>query len=1203
MNWCDLSLVLFVLLGFAKSQICPVDWVEDERSNSCYLFVYGSSRQKSVDDARSVCQARQGDLLKVDDTNELNWLLSELRKLENSYDGEHEWWTGLNNIENEREWKWTDGSLLQPNVITWGQGEPNNIGDERCAEIWDFHFNDKSCATPLNYICERSKNKPVMCDADRGWVNLHNYCYKFYPQNETWRQANYICEQSQATLAVVRSMDVQKSLIGYDSKQTDMWLGLRSVPSGAKDFLWQWANGASLDHSVTFWKKEIGSSYVPSTNKCVEMLLSAKDSLLTGNWKVEDCFQSRPFVCQKTKGVCPPGTFQYQTTCYEVVSTEISWSMANGDCQLRGGSLLNINSENEQKYINSLLRQIFQSGIVSIWLGISDNNIDGGSWIWTTGDALGSSYSNWAEDELRNTKGIQDCAFIYTDDLMGRWVKTAFCTRPHAYICKSFVGRVASVSPRESASFECEAGWDLYDGSCFLFSDMIATWRDARTECQSYEADLVVLDDLEETKINSNCWIGLNDEKTEGNFVWLDSGEQPEFFHWNVGEPNNINNEDCVALVAERDNTRNSKWNDFLCEKKFTFICEKIATNATAQRTSTTTTERSKTTSSRAIITAGGTVARKTTTTTATTTTEYVNARCGQFWEEDPNTDYCYLHRDEQVTWEDAVLSCLRYGGNLASISNIQEQFFIAGFLRGRSVRSLKLWIGANDIGYEGGWMWSDKSPFGFIYWATGEPSADDDNLDCAAMFVRETTWGSFTCNSQAGYICKKFIGVKTTTRIPVPPTHAAGLYYGCPSGYMEYKSACFSVVREKKTWLEARAYCRQQKGDLARIADEEDQNFIYSLLPEDVCYNLFHTDSSCTKWAAAGECQKNPVWMARQCHHACDYCIRDCKDKHNTERCQHWATIGECVKNPKWMLLNCAYSCGICDSAIYGGFWIGLNDRVMPMSYRWSDGLDITYTRWARSEPNNLQKNRCVSLYVQNGHWNTRDCEERLPGFVCRQAKAVLPLTITTDTVVEEGCGNLTNSVAYDASCYLFVDDKKNWNEADDFCIQNGGHLVTVHDRFIQSFLASQLFSRTDDHWIGLSGNDTYKWRDGSTVDFTHWARNYPVSDQGSCGAMVIEHPIGFWKTLSCLEEKPFICEFTREGFTRMPEVEETTVPIQLPPCLDGWKEYEGYCYKAFLTRLPWVTARDNCQNIGGDLMSLHSRADTNFLYDLLLR
>lgn len=80
------------------------------------------------------------------------------------------------------------------------------------------------------------------------------------------------------------------------------------------------------------------------------------------------------------------------------------------------------------------------------------------------------------------------------------------------------------------------------------------------------------------------------------------------------------------------------------------------------------------------------------------------------------------------------------------------------------------------------------------------------------------------------------------------------------------------------------------------------------------MCSNVHAEDAECEKWAEEGECERNPLWMGKNCQDACKQCHSVCVNKHNHQQCQHWAEIGECKKNPAWMLVHCARSCEVCD-------------------------------------------------------------------------------------------------------------------------------------------------------------------------------------------------------------------------------------------------------------------------------------------------
>lgn len=67
---------------------------------------------------------------------------------------------------------------------------------------------------------------------------------------------------------------------------------------------------------------------------------------------------------------------------------------------------------------------------------------------------------------------------------------------------------------------------------------------------------------------SSYAFLDINDQQTEGRFVYL-NGAPVTYTNWKTGEPNNHDNdEDCVVIVS------NGLWNDLNCQRKSLIICE-----------------------------------------------------------------------------------------------------------------------------------------------------------------------------------------------------------------------------------------------------------------------------------------------------------------------------------------------------------------------------------------------------------------------------------------------------------------------------------------------------------------------------------------------------------------------------------------------------------------------------------------------------
>lgn len=55
------------------------------------------------------------------------------------------------------------------------------------------------------------------------------------------------------------------------------------------------------------------------------------------------------------------------------------------------------------------------------------------------------------------------------------------------------------------------------------------------------------------------------------------------------------------------------------------------------------------------------------------------NANCGAGWEDVPNSDICFKFNTNVLTWLDALSDCHSSGGDLASIANSMEQYYLMG--------------------------------------------------------------------------------------------------------------------------------------------------------------------------------------------------------------------------------------------------------------------------------------------------------------------------------------------------------------------------------------------------------------------------------------------------------------------------------------------------------------------------------------------
>ncbi|XP_038668026.1 lectin-like [Scyliorhinus canicula] len=115
----------------------------------------------------------------------------------------------------------------------------------------------------------------------------------------------------------------------------------------------------------------------------------------------------------------------------------------------------------------------------------------------------------------------------------------------------------------------------------------------------------------------------------------------------------------------------------------------------------------------------------------------------------------CFMLISVAKTWADAEAHCQKLiaGSHLVSIHcKKQNDFIAANFKNGRVLRT---WIGLNDIGKEGNYVWSNGTPTNYLMWRSRQP----DNLGSIRNCVEMGHWGSNSwndahCSLKYPFIC-----------------------------------------------------------------------------------------------------------------------------------------------------------------------------------------------------------------------------------------------------------------------------------------------------------------------------------------------------------------------------------------------------------------------------------------------------------------
>jgi hypothetical protein len=259
---------------------------------------------------------------------------------------------------------------------------------------------------------------------------------------------------------------------------------------------------------------------------------------------------------------------------------------------------------------------------------------------------------------------------------------------------------------------------------------------------------------------------------------------------------------------------------------------------------------------------------------------------------------------------------------------------------------------------------------------------------------------------------------------------------------------------------------------------------------------------------------------------------------------------------------------------------------------WRWQDNTLLNYTRWSSAVPvvNGsclvlADLSRSVNWYSYNSYYSYATevvCE--LNGYENSRKAAR-----------DSSCPKGTFESPDNSICYKVYSDASNWYAAEQTCLKGNGHLVSVHNSDVNSFLLGVVPFNVPgavDFWIGGFSNSTWKWSDSTPFDFINWAPGNPLSDAGLCVSEKVRS--GYWYSTKCDATKPFIC----------------TVPlgaIPRPSCPPNFSYYDvtNKCYQVVQVNTPIKSceyAKDVCFNLTAKVASIHSDEENFFIGGLAM-
>ncbi|KAH9505703.1 hypothetical protein Btru_055548, partial [Bulinus truncatus] len=298
-----------------KDGNCPMSpdvWLK--YNDSCYYVSDGqgaADRSLTWRESREWCGMRGADLASVNSEDENLFLQGLLiygipaRAV----------WIGLNELDRNSGYSWSDGSPVGIWGLNWNVNEPNDEnGFEACVELLarNGKWNDQNCAKHQGFICEKptmganSSYHPPPARPDGNcpdqFVKFGQKCFRVMGLDSaigrlSWKDAYTSCR----TMKVYGSNNYSVELASISSilenvfittllanNKRSAWIGLRKHIGGQL----YWSDNEDL--SFENWNR--GEPSMPSTDESCIFIDGSSSS--AGKWGDERCDQQMAYVCQ-----------------------------------------------------------------------------------------------------------------------------------------------------------------------------------------------------------------------------------------------------------------------------------------------------------------------------------------------------------------------------------------------------------------------------------------------------------------------------------------------------------------------------------------------------------------------------------------------------------------------------------------------------------------------------------------------------------------------------------------------------------------------------------------------------------------------------------------------------------------------------------------------------------------------------------------
>uniref|UniRef100_A0A3Q2X2U7 Mannose receptor, C type 1b n=1 Tax=Haplochromis burtoni TaxID=8153 RepID=A0A3Q2X2U7_HAPBU len=508
-----------------------------------------------------------------------------------------------------------------------------------------------------------------------------------------------------------------------------------------------------------------------------------------------------------------------------------------------------------------------------------------------------------------------------------------------------------------------------------------------------------------------------------------------------------------------------------------------------------------------------------------------------------------------------------------------------------------ELWIGLNDRNRERLFVWSDHSPVSYTSWDSREPTISfQPNYTCHLHHLCKRKYGlthdkrlvitsqnvnidgiplslaaisPFGLQSQLQNWPKKM--KKTTKKLLLNKQRKNMLIFITKAldhnsvSYILFK--IFTEASEKrKTWYEARDYCRAIGGDLVSIHSSADllprpNQYWIGLSAPDPDTGYVWSDGSPVNFQEWSDGEPNNENNAESCAEMkSNYWQKTFfwSDVH-CEKYNNW--ICQVHAGTSWSQLRISYLFSEYNTTSDGWLeWNGaqyyINKKAMAMedarmfcrqrhgdlvsinseaeriflwkqnswiglsvdldgTFQWMDGSQLLFQSWQENQPDfkNFDEN-CAFMTYHNGFWHDSSCGLEYASICKRSSSTPANTTAAVPTVPPKGgCPHPWKK--FNSKCYSIIDNQNlTWHDAREKCKQKGGNLVSITSRDVEG-LFHFLFTQ-----ICISIFSLYHHVSLFSVDPT-------LFPQKNCFVINTKPLIGIgkWSQKSCNDTNGFIC------------------------------------------------------------------------------